>query len=273
MLDAIHEGIVIVQEGARVICEKDDGSCVLRGEDGCELHARLGPSLKPEACVKFPYRLVATPTGGRIVTEHRCPCRSMGERAPLCVEVAVESGVLDQPDRVLTGALPLDDGELVDMPAWEVKERGILDSIVRGEGLGEAPFASGKWEALACELAAVEGPSRFVSALHCFASAVLGEPLPELPWDEAFDRAEARSSEGAPEVMLADWLADEVWSLEWAFVATWRQARLDLATRAAIARRIATGLPRRPDRAMAEAIAVVELVAIADEHRALLRRL
>ena len=273
LLDNISEGLVMIREGDPVIVEKENGGCVFLGAGGCELHARLGPSVKPEACRQFPYRLVATPTGTRVATEHRCPCRTMGDRAPVDAEDARAACSLDKPDRVVTFALPIDEGEVVDLPTWEAIEPEVLAAIASGEGLGVAPFSSGDWEGFVNELGDLDESNRFAEALLCFRAAVLSEPLPALSWSEAFDRAEARSEEGDPEAMLADWLADEVWSLEWAFRATWRQAKIDLSTRAAVARRIAAQLPGRPDRAMAEAIAVVELAALADEHLAFLQTL
>ena len=33
---------------------------------------------KPVGCKRFPYGLLNTPDGGRVTTEHRCPCRTLG---------------------------------------------------------------------------------------------------------------------------------------------------------------------------------------------------
>lgn len=267
-LRAIDERVVVSHQGDAVIRSGPGGRCVFRTEGRCELHAGLGVRVKPESCRQFPFLLVATPTGGRVATEHRCPCRTMGERAPVVPSMALEVCSSERPDRTVTASLPLDTDEAIDVPTWEAMERGLFDAIASGQGLGADPFSGGDWEAYASSLEDEVGESRFASSLRCFSAAILESPLRAPPWADVFDRAERRSEEGLPEAMLADWLADAVWSLEWAFAATWRQARIDLSTRAHLARRIATGLGGRPDRAMAEAIAIVELVGLSTDHQA-----
>ena len=63
--------------------------------------------------------------------------------------------------------------------------------------------------------------------------------------------------------MLADWLADLLWSLDWVFSTSSFQAGLrELATLYSVASLITQRLTRarlRPDRAAAEAVMVVEL--------------
>jgi len=56
------------------------GQCVHRSKRGCELHAKHGAEAKPGGCMRFPFGLISTPDGGRITTEHRCPCRTLGDR-------------------------------------------------------------------------------------------------------------------------------------------------------------------------------------------------
>jgi hypothetical protein len=76
--------------------------------------------------------------------------------------------------------------------------------------------------------------------------------------------------------MLADWIADAIWSLEWTGRGDFALARADLATRLAIARWIAAHLESREgaraDRATAEAIAVAEIVGLSDAWSAILDR-
>ena len=58
-----------------------DGGCLfLMSDQRCSVHAQLGPEAKPDGCRRFPLGLAATPVGGRITTDHRCPCRTMGDR-------------------------------------------------------------------------------------------------------------------------------------------------------------------------------------------------
>ena len=58
-----------------------DGGCVfLMADQRCSVHAQLGAEAKPDGCRRFPLGLAATPNGGRITTDHRCPCRTMGDR-------------------------------------------------------------------------------------------------------------------------------------------------------------------------------------------------
>ena len=106
------------------------------------------------------------------------------------------------------------------------------------------------------------------TAVRAFAAVLRDEAPARPPWAASFDRAEARSEEGDPESMLRDWLGDEIWSLEWAFRgASFAQARREHVTRAAAGRRLAERWDGRPDRVMAEAIAVLELVGLAEPFR------
>jgi hypothetical protein len=83
------------------------------------------------------------------------------------------------------------------------------------------------------------------------------------PWEGAFDKAQARSKKTSAEVVLADWLADLVWSLDWVFsTRSFEAGRRELVTLHAVALEIVNRLVRsrvRPDRAAAEAVTIVEL--------------
>src|SRR4051812_17140485 len=92
-VDLLEPGALIRHKdlAAPVFKHAPSGACVLRSERGCELHARHGEAAKPVGCSRFPFGLVATPDGGRITTEHRCPCRTLGDRPPITPENALSS--------------------------------------------------------------------------------------------------------------------------------------------------------------------------------------
>ncbi|HBQ15461.1 MAG TPA: hypothetical protein DEF51_31505 [Myxococcales bacterium] len=286
VLNAIDERILAWSGDDRVLVTTVDGRCMFAGAGVCELHARLGPEVKPASCKQFPFMLVTTPTGGRVTTEHRCPCRSMGERAPLTSDAALASTT--HATRHIAGPLWLDDERSVSVEEWEIMEAPLIARLQREDPLDvldAAPLSGDaeRWDALAVDFASEEGGGRFGAAIRRFGAAILAlrqRPTDDidaaLPWGDAFDRAEARSEPGDPEEMLRDWVADYVWSLEWAFFGTFRAARSELSSRVAIARQIAGELEQdgaRADRAMAEAIAVVEAVGVADDYRAFLESL
>ena len=83
VLNAIDERILAWSGDDRVLVTTVDGRCMFAGAGVCELHARLGPEVKPASCKQFPFMLVTTPTGGRVTTEHRCPRQPEARRAPL----------------------------------------------------------------------------------------------------------------------------------------------------------------------------------------------
>lgn len=288
-LRAIDPGAVIERDGMRALPVRADGRCVFRTATRCELHARLGPGSKPASCRQFPFLLVATPTGGRIVTEHRCPCRTLGERREVTAAMAEEAlGQDPAPDRVIPSSVLITDDQEVELAAWEPTEAALLARLRAGEDplsvLAAAPLApADAWRALASDFAEEQERSAFGCAIRRFGATTLtalGEPSDvdaSLPWSAAFDRAEARTAVPEdPAAMLSDWLADYVWSLEWAFTASFARARAELATRVVIARAIARDRETegaRADRAMAEAIAVVELAGLASDYEALVAEL
>lgn len=91
--------------------------------------------------------------------------------------------------------------------------------------------------------------------------------LRERPWSLAFDRAEARSPAVRPPAeVLADWVADALFGLEWVERGPFDAARAEIATRLEVALHIAGLLERegtRVDRAAAEAVTIVELAGAA----------
>jgi hypothetical protein len=91
MLELISEDAIDRFEGddaAVMMMRIDTGRCVFWSEDGCAIHSGLGSTMKPSPCIQFPYALTATPPGGRITTQHRCTCRTLGALPPVSVDVA-----------------------------------------------------------------------------------------------------------------------------------------------------------------------------------------
>jgi hypothetical protein len=276
--------------GARVLKTVGEGACTFLATSdatseyrldasSCTLHARLGPEGKPASCRRFPYRLVATPLGGRVVTEHRCPCRSLGERPPLDLRDAERSLTVSgrlQADARVGATVRLTARRRVPFESWVAIEHELLAGLQGGapvaEVLGASPFPAlegvrfsdvghllrSRLDGTACSV-----------ALAWFGDVLLGREgtkarrLRDRPWALAFDRGEARAvSQGDPAGVLRDWLCDELWSLDWVDRGPFDRARAELSTRFAVAELVTeqlVGTGARPDRAAAEAVAIAEL--------------
>lgn len=261
-----------------------DGGCVfLMADQRCSVHAELGPEAKPEGCRRFPLGLVATPVGGRITTEHRCPCRTMGDRpeiAPEAVEASVTEGGRLVADRRIK-RVPLSKRKEVKFSEWESIEADYLGRLL-GRGalatiLDAQPFPAlrgSSWDKQADEFIGARDGSQFGVVM-----AWVGDTIsvlqnghaprpPGRPWSAAFDRAEARSPKArTTREVFGDWLADEVWALKWAEDYHFALARAELATRLTIAEDICARLRSggaRADRAAAEAVMMVEVVGESD---------
>ncbi len=287
--------------GAHVLQVGSSGRCVFREPEGCALHARLGVAAKPGSCSRYPFGLTATPSGGRITTSHRCPCRTLGDRPPVTTEGAAPS-LVDAAGRLwaerrLHGSVAIEGRRRVPFARWEAYEAELLTRLAAGVApeavLDRAPLselAEGSWPQVGYDLAAeviepADPPlSRFDVATAWFASALIelsGDEAPIVidrgrPWADAFDRAEARSRPGDPLAIYADWIADAIWDLGWVAHGSFARARADLATRLAIARRVDGWLRTfgvRPDRAAAEAVMVVESVGLAPAWSSVIRRM
>ncbi len=261
-----------------------DGGCVfLMADQRCSVHAELGSEAKPEGCRRFPLGLVATPRGGRITTEHRCPCRTMGDR-PEIVPEAVEASVTDGGKLVADRRIhrvPLSKSKQIKFSEWETIEADIVARLRGREPLGAildaSPFPAlrgSTWDKQADEFIGARDGSQFGVAM-----AWVGDTISSLqnghaprppgrPWSAAFDRAQARSPKPrTSREVFGDWLADEVWSLKWAEDYHFALARAELATRLAIAEDICArlrGSGARADRAAAEAVMLIELVGESD---------
>ncbi len=271
------------QDGSPVLAPTPAGRCVLF-DDGCRLHATLGPMGKPATCRRFPLALTATPAGGRVGTSHRCSCRLMPSARVLTAEDA-EPSLLDpsgrlRADRRVDRGVPLDDRRSVSFAQWERLEADVLARLGREEPeevLAREPFAAGTepvWRELGEALIRDEPATRYHAALHWFGDALLArfagrEPPPRArPWADAFDRAEEHAPVRTPREVLADWVADDIWGLEWLDGGNYAQLRRVLAVRVAVARDVARRMAAeglRGDRAMAEAVLVADLTGTSDE--------
>lgn len=273
-----------------LVVEAKNGACTNLGDDGCRIHASHGLLDKPSVCRRFPYRVTRTPRGRRVSTEHRCPCRTMGDRPPLDGGDALASlrdahGRISA-DIVVGKTIALDPEREVSFAEWEAIESELLVALEHGdpaEVLASSAFPrleDVSWSDVAHHYRGKLDGSACGDALAWFGDVVLGlqedapRKLRQRPWSRAFDRAEARSAPGSPDAILADWLADEIWSLEWTERGTFAHARADLATRLAVARVVqerlaATGV--RPDRAAAEAVMIGEMAGAAPLWRAIVR--
>ncbi|MEM1418389.1 MAG: YkgJ family cysteine cluster protein [Myxococcota bacterium] len=271
-----------------VMAMNDEGRCFFLGDDGlCALHEPMGGLLKPVACGRFPLAVVATPAGGRVTTEHRCPCRTMGERPELTVERALPS-LTNARGQLRTGfrveRVPLTKRSRVGFARYAEREEAPLREAIRtakdpAEAFGVEPFGAltGEgvtWARIATGMVEIEGDTRadearrwFGDAIRAFHGSRAGRR--KRPWEDAFERMEARNPEPAatPTEMYRDWLEDSVWNLYWTRYCTFAQLRKELVTRLWVARHIERRLRRkrlRPDRAAAEAIFVVDLIGTSD---------
>lgn len=261
-----------------------DGGCVfLMADQRCAVHAELGPEAKPDGCRRFPLGLVATPVGGRITTEHRCPCRTMGDRPdiePSDVEPSVSEGGRLIADRRIK-RVPMESKRDIKFSDWESIEAEYLARLRGREPLIQIldaePFAAlrgSSWDKQADEFIGARDGTQFGVAMAWVGDAISAmrsgrSPRPPgRPWAAAFDRAEARSPKPRTRrEVFGDWLADEIWALKWAEDYHFALARAELVTRLAVAEDICRRLRSsglRADRAAAEAVMMVEVVGESD---------
>ena len=261
-----------------------DGGCVfLMADLRCAVHAELGAEAKPDGCRRFPLGLVATPVGGRITTEHRCPCRTMGDRPdiePPDVEPSVSEGGRLIADRRIK-RVPMTSKRDIKFSDWELIEAEYLarlrgrEPLIRILDVEPFPALRGSsWNKQADEFIGARDGTQFGVAMAWVGDTIVAmrngrSPRPPgRPWAAAFDRAEARSPEPATKrEVFGDWLADEIWALKWAEDHHFALARAELATRLAVAEDICRRLRSsglRADRAAAEAVMMVEVVGESD---------
>jgi len=282
--DAIdrHQG----EDAAVMMMRKDTGRCVFWSEQGCAIHSQLGPNMKPTPCIQFPYALTATPVGGRISTQHRCTCRTLGPLPLVSVEAArpclLDSNGELKPEHVVLDEVAWSATESVSFAEYSAREAGLLSALMEGKQLTTVlqadpfPELDGMtWSDVVDELLEFQGPSRAATASRWFADAIgflvdRRERSEKVrPWADAFERAAERVVEPvSPNEVFGDWLADELWSMRWTHYGSLARARTEWATRLAIARRIAGWLdittPLKDNVSAAEAVMIVDVIGTTD---------
>lgn len=206
----------------------------------------------------------------------------MGPRPLLTVaDVTAEltiPGVPVQEDFRVGPSVRLQRGRRVRFDEWCQQEAHLLQRL-RDQEPPERALAPGHafarlkgrgWGDVGRLLQQVRDPSGFGEAARWFGDALLrlSEDQPEAPrprpWARFFVAAEARTPTPQDgDEMVRDWLADEVWSLQWTQFGSFARARHDLLLRLAVLRQLARRLEAggtRADRAVAEALMIVDVI-------------
>ncbi|MBK6698157.1 MAG: hypothetical protein IPG50_39130 [Myxococcales bacterium] len=258
--------------GLPVLATRDAYCTYFEGDRGCALHRERGAAFKPLACRRFPFSVVATPKGRRLATAHRCPCRSVGERALLEGAPLLRDLRGAKADLHVAGRVALTKRRRVGFDRYAMLEAPLLDRLLGGSlaassamdaPLPEPAFAVLSDVALA-HRSMVDGTSSG-AAMAWFGDALLAEATGtrvaarQSPFARGFDRAERRSPSGNAGDAFGDFAADVVFGLSWTEESSLGEllVRLEIALRCA--RRLAARSPRREDVALAEAVAVVEV--------------
>ena len=282
--DAIdrHEG----EDAAILMMRSDTGRCVFWSEQGCAIHSQLGPEMKPSPCIQFPYALTATPAGGRISTQHRCTCQTLGP-LPLVTAEDARPNLLDSNGELKPEHAVLDDvawsaTESMSFAEYAEREAGLIGRLIEGKDLMTVlqaqpfPELDGiTWTGVVDELLEFHGPSRAGAAARWFGSAIgflvdrRERTGVDRPWADSFEHAGQRVVDPvSPNRVFGDWLADEVWSMRWSRFGSLARARTELATRLTIARRIAGWLdistPKQDNISAAEAVMIVDVIGTTD---------
>jgi len=274
------------EDAAVLMMRSDTGRCVFWSEAGCAIHAQIGPEMKPTPCIQFPYALTATPMGGRISTQHRCTCRTLGPLPPVTVEDArpclVDSSGELKPEHAVVDEVAWSSTESLSFAEYAERESGLIGALIEGRNLTTVleaepfPKLSGMtWSEAADEFLDFHGPSRASAASRRFGDTIgflVGRREPTehgRPWADAFEKAGQRIVDPvSPNKVFGDWLADEIWSMRWTRFGSLARARVELATRLAIARRIAGWLdistPKQENISAAEAVMIVDVIGTAD---------
>ena len=272
-------------EGPAIDCSPH-GRCRFLNQSGCRIHATLGSEAKASPCRRFPYGLIATPVGGRVTTEHRCPGRTLGEHAGIDLneaEASLRVGArgLVADDRI-EEPVSLDRKHRVSFRRYTEIESAMLARLASGERAERVlqakplPRLNGPtWKGHAGELVELEDSSAWAVAMVWFGDALLElgagmrPPRRDRPWAPVFEKAaKGRVVPRSPEALYNDWVADELWMLRGLLLASFMAARAELATRLAAARIIARRLQARgvrPDQAAAESVLVAEIAAISSD--------
>ena len=289
MLEMISEDAVDRHEGedaAVLMMRSDTGRCVFWSDQGCAIHAQVGPQLKPTPCIQFPYALTATPLGGRISTQHRCTCRTLGPLPPVRAEDAkaclVDSNGELKPEHAVLDEVFWSQHEPLSFAEYAAREAGLIGALLEGSNLmtvlDAQPFPTLQgmsWSEVADELHDFHGPSRAAHAARWFGDAIAflvdrrERSEHGRPWADSFERAGERVVDPvSPNKVFGDWIADDIWSMRWTRFGSLARARSELATRLAIARRIAGCLdistPKQDNIAAAEAVMIVDVIGTTD---------
>lgn len=293
MLAVISEDAIDRHEGdaaAVLMMRSDTGRCVFWSEQGCAIHCQLGPEMKPSPCIQFPYALTATPVGGRISTQHRCTCRTLGARPPVTAEAArpclLDSNADLKPEHAVLDDIAWSSAQSLSFSEYTEREAWLIEALIEGKNLMTAlvgvleahPFPKLRgmsWSEVVDELLEFEGPSRAAVAARRFADAIgfLVDRRERTehgrPWADAFERAGERIvAPVSPNEVFGDWLADEIWSMRWTRFGSLARARVELATRLTIARRIAGWLDissaKQDNISAAEAVMIVDVIGTTD---------
>jgi len=256
--------------------------CVFLEGGRCAIHAQDGHRAKPAGCRRFPYGLIRTPHGGRVTTELRCPCRTLGDdRPPISLQDA-QASLSDRAGRLTADfdvptRIALSQQRRVSFDSYVALESQLIERLNAGERaesvLAAKPLpklSEGSWIAVAAEHIEVLDDTAGGEAFAWFGDALLhlcaGHKPPERPrpWHSSFARALGKSPDPAPESVFNDWLADEIWMFRWLRLGPFDVARAELATRLAVARCVQTWIAERgvpAGQAAAEAVMVCELAA------------
>lgn len=264
-----------------------DRGCLFMGADQrCRIHAESGHIAKPAGCRRFPYGLIRTPHGGRITTEHRCACRTIGDRPPVSVADA-DASLRDRRGRLehdfdVPSRIALSRNQRVSFDRYAELESKLITRLNAGERaeevLGSKPLPeleNSSWAAVAIEHIETRDTSAGGEAYAWFGDALLHlatghlPPQRPRPWHPGFDRALASSSQPPdPEAIYNDWVADEIWMFRWVPWGPFDVARSELVTRLAVARCVQRWMEKQgvaPGQAAAEAVMMCELAAEGSE--------
>ena len=289
MLEMISEDAVDrheAEDAAVLMMRSDTGRCVFWSEQGCAIHAQVGPQLKPTPCIQFPYALTATPSGGRISTQHRCTCRTLGPLPPVRAEEAkaclVGSNGELKPEHAVFDEVFWSQDESLPFGEYTARETGLIGALLEGTNLmtvlDAQPFPTLRgmsWSEVADEMHDFRGPTRAAFAARWFGDAIAflvdrrERTERGRPWADSFERAAERVVDPvSPNRVFGDWIADDIWSMRWTRFGSLARARSELVTRLAIARCIAGWLdistPKQDNISAAEAVMIVDVIGTTD---------
>jgi hypothetical protein len=187
-----------------------------------------------------------------------------------------------KPEHAVFDEVAWSPGESISFVEYAEREAIMIDALLDGKSLSTVlraqPFPdldSMTWLDVADELLEFRGPSRAAVASRWVGDAIgfLIERRERTesgrPWADSFERAGERIVEPvSPNRVFGDWLADELWSMRWTRYGSFARARTELATRLAIARRIAGWLDissaKRDNISAAEAVMIVDVIGTSD---------